>query len=170
MGVDQALFPKKETRAALLPRYRLAAARAANAHGNLLAVDAWHTTCNRVLHLTRNTLAHFDRLLLAYWYAYRVAAGLGSLLGYHTANLVAASLGLGDHLADLVAAGTSVLARNAMANLVAASSGLGNHLADLVATSASARFAHVLRAADLFGVAGRHPNSLAASARRRVAD
>ena len=140
MGVDQALFPKKETRAALLPRYRLAAARAANAHGNLLAVDAWHTTCNRVLHLTRNTLAHFDRLLLAYWYAYRVAAGLGSLLGYHTANLVAASLGL------------------------------GNHLADLVATSASARFAHVLRAADLFGVAGRHPNSLAASARRRVAD
>jgi hypothetical protein len=91
------------------------------------------------------------------------------LLRHHLANLVGASALLGNHLANLVAASLGPLLRHHLANLVGASTLLGNHLADLVAASLGAGFAHVLGAADLFLMALRNPNLLAAGAVRTLA-
>ena len=105
--------------------------------------------------------------LLGYHAANLVAASLG--LWHHAANLVAASLGLGDHVANLVAASLSALLGHHAAALVAASLGFRHHVANLVAAGARAGLTHVLGAADFLGAAFGNPNALAALARRTLA-
>ncbi len=72
-------------------------------------------------------------------------------------------------MADFVAAGACVLARYHTADFVAARLGLGDHAANLVAAGTCARFADIFRAADFFGVALWYPNTLAACARWTLA-
>ena len=123
----------RETRGLFLPNDRLAAARAADANRDLLALDTTNTAGHCVRHLARYTSSYFDSLLLAYWTAYGVADGLGALLRNHAAYFVAASFGLRNHAAYFVADGLSALLRNHTAYFVAASFGLRNHAAYFVA-------------------------------------
>ena len=129
-------------RGLVFTNYRLAAAGAANADRNLLAVDATDTTCDRVRNFPWDTLVDLNRLLLADRLAYGVAHSLGALLGHHAAHLVAAGLGFGNHLAHFVAASFGALLGYHTAHLVAASFGFGNHLADFVAHGLGALLRH----------------------------
>ncbi len=150
---DQNLIPLKETRAIFYlvaawcsaggfstsTRGLAAWVWAVNTHWDLLANYARDATSNRVRHLARNAAGDLNGLLFANRTTHGVAHGLGALLGHHATNLVAAGLGLGDHVADLIAAGLGALLGYHAANLVAASLGLGDHVADFVAAGFSLR-------------------------------